>query len=85
LVIGSIFPVATTDRTIVPRSAVATLEGSTSVEAPLRVARPAAAAPTSITAPMAAYHRFRDLFLIPAFISAFYVSSRPEVHDPPKG
>ena len=37
LVIGSTLPVATTERTIVPRSTVAILDGSMSVDAPLSV------------------------------------------------
>ena len=36
LVIGSTLPVATTDRTIVPRSTVASFDGSMSTDAPLR-------------------------------------------------
>ena len=35
-VTGSTLPVATTDRTIVPRSTVASLDGSTSTDAPFR-------------------------------------------------
>jgi len=41
-VVGSTLPVATTDFTIVPTSAAATFEGSTSGAAPLSVAMPAA-------------------------------------------
>ena len=37
LVIGSIFPVATTDRVIVPRSTVASRDGSMVVDAPFSV------------------------------------------------
>ena len=40
LVIGSTLPVATTERTIVPRSTVAILDGSIVVEAPLRAEKP---------------------------------------------
>src|ERR1700704_831320 len=79
LVMGSIFPVATTDRTIVPRSAVASFEASTPVDAPLSVPNPAAAAPTRTTRPMTMYQRFRDR-LFPAAIWTFYVISGPEVH-----
>ena len=50
-VIGSTLPVATTDFTIVPRSTVANLDGSTLTDAPFSVASPAALATTSTTAP----------------------------------
>ena len=40
LVIGSILPVATTDRTIGPRSTVASRDGSMLVDAPLAVVMP---------------------------------------------
>src|SRR5262245_36360260 len=54
LVIGSTLPVATTDRTIVPRSTTATLDGSSVVDARLNVENPqpptsSAAAPAPIT------------------------------------
>ena len=47
LVIGSILPVATTERTIVPRSTLASRDGSRSGAAPLRDARPTAPAAAS--------------------------------------
>ena len=51
LVIGSTLPVATTERTMVPRSTVASFDGSMSTDAPRRVTNPAAAAPTTATPP----------------------------------
>src|SRR5262245_41772678 len=60
LVIGSTLPVATTDLTIVPRSAVATCDGSTSDAAPLSVANPAAPATTSTAMPPPMYSPLRD-------------------------
>ena len=59
-VIGSTLPVATTDLTIVPRSTVASRDGSTSADAPLSVAKPAAPPTTSTATPAQMYRRFRD-------------------------
>ena len=59
-VIGSTLPVATTDLTIVPRSTVASREGSTSADAPLSVARPAAPPRTTTATAAPMYRRFRD-------------------------
>src|SRR5712692_5857056 len=49
LVIGSTLPVATTDRTMVPRSTVAMRLESTSADAPLSVTSPYAAGTSTIT------------------------------------
>src|SRR5262249_48621422 len=61
-VVGSILPVATTDRTIVPFSATTSLLESTSADAPPSFVNPAtiARAITTRTAPM--YQRFRERF-----------------------
>src|SRR5688500_13944880 len=61
LVIGSILPVATTERTMAPRSTVTILEGSTAAAAP-RVDTPHAAAPTT-TMPAAPRVYLRDVFM----------------------
>src|SRR6476469_2511698 len=65
LVTGSTLPVATTERTIAPRSTVASLVGSMPVEAPLRMEYPHAAAVRRTMPAAAASHFHRD-FLIPA-------------------
>src|SRR5712691_3568417 len=65
LVIGSTLPVATTDFEIVPRSTVASRDASSSGDAPLSVARPAAPPTTSSATPAPMYRRFRD-FLAPS-------------------
>src|SRR5437016_13171100 len=70
-VIGSTLPVATTDRTIVPRSTVAIRDGSTSAEAPFSVARPYAPPSTATTATATMYGHFRD-FRVPELIWSFY-------------
>ena len=62
LVIGSILPVATTDRTIVPRSGTATFAASTPDDAPLSLAAHAAPAPSSTRTPRPIYQRLRDGF-----------------------
>src|SRR5512138_1294197 len=51
LVIGSTLPVATTERTMVPRSTAATFEGSMGVDAPLSVEYPQAPASSTTAAP----------------------------------
>ena len=61
-VIGSILPVATTERTIVPRSTVAIFDGSMLEEAPLRVEKPHTPTRRTRTAP-AMSPSFRDLFI----------------------
>src|SRR5688572_3151223 len=55
-VTGSTLPVATTDRTMAPRSAVASRDGSMSVDAPRRLENPHAAAPSRMTTAAAASH-----------------------------
>ena len=79
-VIGSTLPVATTDLTIVPRSTVASRDGSMSGEAPLSVANPAAPPTTSTATPTPMYRRFRD-FLTPAFITDCDEIGMREVHS----
>src|SRR5262245_41849625 len=54
-VIGSTLPVATTDLIMVPRSAVAMRDGSTSGAAPFSVAKPAAPARTASAMPPPMY------------------------------
>ncbi len=51
LVIGSTLPVATTERTIVPRSTVASRDESNSGAAPLIDANPTAPATTTVATP----------------------------------
>src|SRR4051812_4839784 len=64
-VIGSTLPVATTERTIVPLSTVASFDGSMFVDAPLSVEKPQAPpARTSVTT-TAIRTRFLDLFIWP--------------------
>ena len=60
-VIGSTLPVATTDFTMVPRSTVASFEGSISGAAPFSVTRPAAPPRTTTAAPSPMYKRFLDV------------------------
>ena len=67
-VMGSTLPVATTDRVIVPTSAVATFEGSTAGVAPRSVETPQApATSTPATPPNRA--TLRDLFMSPSSVS----------------
>src|SRR5580765_3204894 len=73
-VIGSTLPVATTDRTIVPRSTVAMRDGSMSADAPLSVTRPYAPAITTTAAPALMNHHLRD-FLFPELIAAMLPQS----------
>src|SRR3954467_4404468 len=62
-VIGSTLPVATTERTIVPLSTVASFDGSMFVDAPLSVEKPQTPpARTSVTT-TAIRTRFLDLFI----------------------
>src|SRR5438477_10925163 len=77
-VIGSTLPVATTDRTIVPRSTVAIREGSTSADAPLSVASPYAPPSTTTATTPRTYGHFRD-FLVLELIWSFYEVSLREV------
>jgi hypothetical protein len=64
LLIGSILPVATTDRTIVPRSTVASLEGSMAVDAPLSVEKPQMPAIARTTTAAAIRLNLRDFFML---------------------
>src|SRR3989304_6080487 len=61
LVVGSIFPVATTDRAIVPPSTAASREGSTPPGEPASADKPHAAAPTRTTVDPPYRTIFRDL------------------------
>ena len=60
-VIGSTLPVATTERTMVPRSTAASFEASMSTDAPRMVTNPATAAPTTATPPMSMNRRLREV------------------------
>src|SRR5688572_27999442 len=64
LVIGSILPVATTERTIEPRSTVASLDGSIVADAPLSVEKPQAPTMARTTTTAAIRLNFRDFFIL---------------------
>src|SRR4026209_2973342 len=63
LVMGSIFPVATTERVMVARSTVASRVGSVVEEAPFSVERPQAAATASTTMTAPTRLHFLDFFM----------------------
>ena len=63
-VMGSTLPVATTDRTIVPRSTVTTREASMEGVAPLRVVKPQMPATRMTTAAVKASSHLRDFFML---------------------
>jgi hypothetical protein len=71
LVIGSTLPVATTERTMVPRSTVAMRDGSISADAPRSVTKPYAAASSTTIAAAPANSHFLDR-LVPLAIWSFY-------------
>src|SRR5688572_31053381 len=64
LVIGSILPVATTERTIEPRSTIASLDGSIVADAPLSVEKPQTPATARTTTTAAIRLNFRDFFIL---------------------
>src|SRR4051812_17895623 len=71
LVTGSTFPVATTERTIVPCSMVAILDGSIGLDAPLSVEKPQTPAMPITIAAAAIRLNFRD-FLIRSSLPAHH-------------